>query len=90
MGVAVSDHMEVAVIDIDDALNLLVRLMRNRPANLRPLVAVDRASVMSMMQLSRANGGNEAWRVDVLRDLLLDDSDVSKSLVRQKTERFRY
>lgn len=73
----VADHVEVIVVDVDDFDGVFVlQLMRNRPANIGDFREVDRTLVVSMMELSGADGGDESRRIDVIGDLLFDDSHV--------------
>ncbi|MBI2480021.1 MAG: metallophosphoesterase [Planctomycetia bacterium] len=73
----VAHHVEVIVVDVDDFNRVLVcQLMRNRPANIGDFREVDRAFVMSMMELSGSNGWDEPRRIDIVRDFLFDHPHV--------------
>ena len=74
-GIDIAAHMEVIVIDVQNFDRFLVRSrIRDRPADMGDLGEVHRAFVMSMVQLSWADGRNESRRVDIVADLLFHDS----------------
>src|SRR5690606_32186744 len=81
----VAYHMEVIMVDVDHFNHLaVVQGMRNRITDDRLLAAVDRALVVSVVQLSRSDQWVEPRRVDVVSDLFLDDPHVVALLLIQE------
>ena len=73
----VADHVEVVVVDVDNFDRVLInQRVGERPTDNLSFGVVNRALVVSMVQLSRSDQGNNSWRIDVVRDLFLDHRHV--------------
>lgn len=69
--VNVSDHVKVVVVDVDDFHRIFVfQSMRNRPAYNFPFGEIDRAFVVSVVQLSGSYQRDDSRRIDVVGDLV--------------------
>src|SRR5690606_18905024 len=62
----------------------VVQGMRNRITDDRLFAAVDRTLIVSVVQLSRSDQRVEPRRIDVIRDLFLDDPHVIALLLIQE------
>ena len=73
----VADHMEVIMVDVDDLDDFaIIQRVRNRITNDRPLAAINRALVVSVMQLRWADQRIKPRWIDVVGDPFLDDANV--------------
>ena len=70
-GVDVADHVQVVMVDVDDFFGLFVpQRVRHGPADAANVFVVDRAFVVSVMLLRRADERIHARRIDVVGDLV--------------------
>ena len=73
----VTHHVEVVMVNVDNFDCFpIVKRVRYWISDRRSLVEVDRALVVSVVQLSRADQRIEPWRVNVIGDLLFDDANA--------------
>ncbi len=81
----IANHVEVVVVDIDRLNHFaVIECVRHWIADDRSLAAIDRALVVSVVQLGWSDQRIEAARVGVVSDLLLDDSHVVALLLIQE------
>ncbi len=76
-GVDISDHVQVVVVNIDHLTSIFVaKRVRHWPANPANVLVVDRALVVSVMLLRRADQRVDPRRIEVVSNFFLNNANV--------------